>query len=241
MSVDIQELREIKDAELVLSEGGQIVSINNDDGYKGAGAYLKKAKTAQKMLDDKRKEATRPLDEAKAAIKAEFDKPIDKLKDIASKVSALMVSYQKEQEAIRQEAERKRREAEAEAERLRLVEERKRLAEEERIKREAQSKEQAEHEIKTLNKVLAMDKSKKATPVTPIVPAKPKAHGTRFCTYYSAEVYDFDALVQAVADGKLPKGYLQPNYKALDAAAKNMKEVFECPGVKLVKKESIAG
>ncbi len=240
MSVDIEGLKEIKDAELVLSEGGQIVGINNDAGYKAAGAYLKKAKTARKMLDDKRKEATRPLDDAKAQIKAEFDKPIDKIKDIASKVSALMVSYQKEQEAIRQEAERKRREAEAEAERLRLVEERKRLAEQERIRREAQSEEQAEHEIKALNKIVAMGKPKKA-PAVPTVPDKPKAYGTSMRTYYSVEVYDFDALVQAVADGKTSKGFLQPNYKALDAAARTMKDVFSCPGVKLIKKESIAG
>lgn len=73
-----------------------------------------------------------------------------------------------------------------------------------------------------------------------VPPAVPKLDGTSFPMRYSAEVTDLLALVKAVAAGQVPLAYVQANESVLNQQARALKESLVCPGVKLVKSQSVS-
>jgi len=60
-------------------------------------------------------------------------------------------------------------------------------------------------------------------------------------TTYSAEVFDFAALVKAAAQNPMLMGYLEPNMVALNAAARSQKDLMSVPGVKLLSRTDVRG
>lgn len=85
-----------------------------------------------------------------------------------------------------------------------------------------------------------------AQPVRPAVvevaaPIPKTVAGITQREYWSAEVYDFAALVQAVAAGDIPLDCLAPNLPVLNDHAQAMKALLAIPGVRAVNTPGLAG
>ena len=80
-------------------------------------------------------------------------------------------------------------------------------------------------------------------PIAPVVSNTAKVAGQSSRTYYSAEVVDVEALIDAVVAGTVPRSVLMVNQPALNQAAKDGPDVFEklFPGCRLVKRQGLAG
>jgi hypothetical protein len=74
-----------------------------------------------------------------------------------------------------------------------------------------------------------------------IVAAPPKAEGVSSRELWGAEVTDFRALVQAVAEGTVEIAVLQPNTTVLNGLARTLRAALNLPGVTAVSKRIMAG
>lgn len=86
--------------------------------------------------------------------------------------------------------------------------------------------------------VLAISMSAPAPAVT-LAPTVPKIAGVSKAELWSAEVFDLDALIKAVAAGDVPAMALLPNMTFLNGQARLMKKLLNYPGVRTVSKSSI--
>lgn len=72
--------------------------------------------------------------------------------------------------------------------------------------------------------------------------ATPKVEGLSYRENWNAEVTDKLALIKAVADGKAPLAYVEPNYTVLNQAARAIKQDLNAiPGVRAVMTKSVVG
>jgi hypothetical protein len=162
------------------------------------------------------------LDDAKSRIMKLFGPAAERLDQAEIVLKHAMIDFTREQEHLRQEAERVAREAaEKEAERLRQ------RAERARAKGKDDKAEDLEEQAETI-------------PV-PIVPSSvPTTSGVAFRTTWRAEVYDPKALVIACAKGQAPLALLQPNMTVLNQQARSLKKELQIPGVRAVSDEGVA-
>lgn len=218
-ATEAQGMEEVTAAVLAQAEQFAIVT---QEHYVGSADLLKQIKSKQKELDDVRRSMTRPLDDAKSRIMAFFQHPAEQLAAAEGVLKGAMISFTREQERIRLEAEQVAREAaEKEAERLR------RQAEKARAKGKDEKAEDLEERAETM-------------PV-PIVPSStPAVSGVAFRTTWHAEVYDPKALVTACAEGLAPLALLQPNMTVLHQQARSLKKELNIPGVRAVPDEGVA-
>lgn len=124
--------------------------------------------------------------------------------------------------------------------------------EQERARREAQAKAEAEArkaaEEAALAQAVALEKNGHkaaadavlAAPVVPppvyIPPTTPAGFGAATRRTWGAEVFDFMALVKAVAEGKAPIEAIEANTTFLNQQARALKGALSIPGVKAVEK-----
>jgi len=121
--------------------------------------------------------------------------------------------------------------------------ERRRLEAEERKRQEEAALAEAEAALAegaSQDEALAILEAPVAAPRVLPAPSYTRAAGIRNPTYYSAEVVNLNALIQAVAKNPAMVGYLLPNMTVINALARAQKEVFNLPGCRL-KKETKAG
>lgn len=137
----ISEIVEVTVAEKTLSQFGDAealattvdkLKITNNAEYTNSAEFLKQIKSTTKVLDDARKDITKPLDEAKKRVMDLFRGPIEKLAQAETVLKRAILTYSQEQDRIRKEAEAKALAA------ARAEEERKRKALEERAAKEAE-------------------------------------------------------------------------------------------------------
>jgi hypothetical protein len=118
-----------------------------------------------------------------------------------------------------------------------------RRVQEERLKAEAEARKQAEEARLREAEALAqagMTEAADAALDAPVdltafirEPQAPVAgNGVCYRANWKAEVVNLMVLVKAVADGKAPMSYLEPNMTALNQAAKAFKNTQEIPGVR---------
>jgi chromosome segregation ATPase len=129
------------DAHALASEATSLIPnaihpIESADDYELYGARIRDLRSAEKKLDEKRKDMTRPLDEAKRTVMDWFRAPIDRLQAARSQYEDRMREWDREQERLRREAQARAEEA-ARKERERLAKE---AAEREAREREAARK-----------------------------------------------------------------------------------------------------
>ena len=122
--------------------------------------------------------------------------------------------------------------AEAQREQIRK-EELKRIADEQEAERLAAIKpepivEKAAEPVRTQQPSVQQSKPAQQT-------AKPATTSTTQAVAMQAEVYDLEALVQAVASGQVPVTVLTVNWEALDALVATQGDQFNVSGVRLVK------
>src|SRR3990167_2714740 len=126
-----------------------------------------------------------------------------------SRIGGLLVSYDDEQE--------KRRQREQKA-----------------VQENAQIAEAEQHEA--LGDHVAADQALEGKGLVNLVVAKetPKVEGLTYRETWAATVTDKLTLIKAVADGKAPLAFVEPNYTVLNQAARAMKEELNLtPGVKV--------
>jgi hypothetical protein len=218
-ATEAQGMEEITAAVLAQAEQFEIVTREH---YVESADLLKQIKSKQAALDGLRRSMTRPLDEAKSRIMDLFRPAGERLSQAEDTLKDAMIGFTREQERLRQEAERVARlAAEKEAERLR------RQAERARARGKDEKAEDLEEQAETV-------------PV-PIVPSQsPAVSGVAFRTTWRAEVHDLKALVTACAKGQAPLALLQPNMVVLNTQARSLKKELNIPGVRAVSDEGVA-
>ena len=106
VSVDDSTIAQITEANS-LATTVRSLTISNNNEYANSGEFLKQIKTVSKIIDDSRKQITKPLDEAKRRVMGFFRVPLAELSDAEQVLKKAILSYQQEQERIRREAEAK--------------------------------------------------------------------------------------------------------------------------------------
>lgn len=143
-----------------------------------------------------------------------------------------------------QEMERKRREEEELLRQKAIKEEmeRRKKEEEDRLQQAAEleaagAKEEAEALIQE-----TVEENEKPVEVYIPPPETPKVklEGATVKEYWSAQVTDLKALCRAVAEGKCPVSYIEPNMTVLNGQARALKKEMSIPGVKPVSTSSVA-
>lgn len=218
-ATEAQGLEEVTAAVLVEAEQFEIVT---QEHYVQSADLLKQIKGKMSELDTLRRSITRPLDDAKRQVMDLFRPAEERLSKAEGVLKGAMIGFTREQERLRQEAERVARlAAEKEAEKLRQRAERAR----------AKGKDEKAEDL---------DEQAETVPV-PIVPSQvPAAPGVAFRTTWHAEVHDLKALVTACAKGQAPLALLQPNMVILNTQARSLKKELRIPGVRAVADEGVA-
>lgn len=196
--------REMIDKVRGFGERAKSFVVSDAESYAGAMASLQEVRTFIKELDENRKELTRPLDEAKKSIMAEYRPAEDALKaadyalvSATSKWSREQAEAQrKAEQAAREKAERERQRAEQKAEEYR-----------------EKGREDKAQEWET----------KAAFTPQPVVPnTVPKVAGVNTRKVWKFEIVDA---------GKIPAKYLMPDEKMIAGVVKAMGGNTEIPGV----------
>jgi len=203
----------VEEMALVKAQEARALVINTKED-------LEKADHLYSMLVELKKKIDSAYDDVIAAAhtawksalakKATFWKPVD---DEARQLKAKIGKYREKMEILRKaEEERLLREAIAEEEERKIME--------------------AEASPEMADEIL----SEPITVAPVVIPSKIKTVA-KFRTIWAAEVFDFDALVKAVADGRAPSIALLPNEKFLNEQARSFKHLLNISGVRPFKRE----
>ena len=197
--------------------------IESDIAYETAADFLRDCKAMQKDIREAFEEPVKKAHEAHKAMTGLRGKLLSPIEAADKRVKAKMAGWVEAKERAAREEEQ-RRQAEA-----RKAEEDRRLAEAAQL--EAQGRQQE------ADAALAAPVH---VPAQRVVAAPPKVEGTAVRKKYGAKVVDLDALVRAVAAGKVPLTLICPNQRALDSLAQAGPESFAIPGCELVTETVIA-
>jgi|GEM_PF-1141226 len=212
-----QEANQAKaEAEVILSIS-QAFAVASHDDFLAANAELQSIKKKMREIESKRQELKAPILDAGRKVDELFKPALAVLASAEDAIKKQMISWQREQERIKREAEEAARKELEKAERARV---------------KAIEKGDIEKVAKLEEKVVNI-----AATVAQ-APEAPKAKGFYITEIWSANVVDFGLLVKAVAAGKQPIDLLLPNQSALDALAKAHTTNLSVPGVLAVKKDS---
>lgn len=201
----------------VESMAGQVSvwPVTSPEQYRAAAEALKRLKGYQKTLDETRKEATKPLDEAKDTIMGWFRPAQEKVKSAIAHLAEAMISWDSKIAREREEAERRAREQE----------------EKERAK--IQKGIDKAIEKGDLGKAETLQAKQESVQVAVAAPASPeKQEGLAISETFFAVVVDFKAL---------PDEYKLANQSMLDKVAKATKGKAAIPGVKFESKKAVRG
>ena len=216
------------------------VAVKSNDDYEKSTAQLKDIKAASKKLEEAKKAMLAPFNEVVTKIRAMFKAPEDALANAEAHLKRSALTYYTEQERLRKEQERLQQEAirkaeEAARERARL--EAQRQAEEEAAKAAAPSAaEDDEWAVPSMEEPAAPAPIVgEVMPVEVAIPmviiAPPKASGISVRKKWICKIVD-PALI--------PREYMMPNEKALEAYAQSMKENAKLPGCEFEEVSSMA-
>ncbi len=120
------ELQTHHQTAVMLYESAAALKISTKDEAEMASGSLQKVKALSKTLDDRRKEITKPMDEAKKSVMALFKKPMDILENAERAFKKALLDFQMAEE-------RKLEAARAAAEMERLKEEQRLIAEQKKL------------------------------------------------------------------------------------------------------------
>jgi hypothetical protein len=214
-----QEANQAKaEAEVILSIS-QAFTVTTHEEFVGANAELQSIKKKAKEIEAKRQELKAPILEAGRKVDDLFKPALAVLTAAEDAIKKQMISYQREQERIRKEAEEAARKELERAERARI---------------RAIEKGDVEKVAKLEEKVVSI-----AATVAE-APQVAKVQGFSITEIWTAEVVDFKALVRAAAKDDALLGLLSPNREVLNDLAKGHKQNLSIPGVIAVKRDSAA-
>ena len=223
---------EIRDVVVLVKQSQEIVIKTQSENEKAA-VVLSAIKGRYKELDERRKQITKPLDEAKQRVMDLFRQPLDDLKEAESIIKKAISNFADEQERIVREAQRK---LEEEA-RKKAEEERRRKEEQERQWREKQAKLEAEGKFEEARKAQekadqrALEAQSVVEEVVPLVMTNIQTKGISYREQWKAEIVDIDLL---------PREYMLPNQQALDKVAQATKGTIPISGVRFICNKIVA-
>ena len=198
------------------------IDITDDEGLTSVGDLVKMLQRRRLKIEDKRKSLVGPLNGVVKDINELFKAPRERLDEIVGKAKKCMNRYVQAQQAIEDAKRRKERE-EAEAERREAEELAQQL-----LRLSDAGKETAEVIVKQAEKKVeiaaapARVETKRGNEASVITVKK-----------WKAEVDDTLAIVKAVAEGKLPVHFIQPNMRALQDFARELKEEQTTMGIRV--------
>lgn len=216
MSEVIEQEQELKQQALTVTERAKLVKISDQDTYDAATSML-----LQEIIPFRKKwkdywEGLRvPAYAAYQGILNKFNEGDKPAAEAERQVKSEIRRWDDEQERLRQEEQRKAQAA-AEA-----------AADEERLRAAIVAEESGASD----EEVSSIVDAPVVAVAAPVAPTYAKASGVSKRDNWKAKVTDMKALVKAVAAGKVPLEYLQPNDQALNARAKADKQTMNIPGV----------
>ncbi len=223
--------------------------VASDADYAGAGAVLIEIKHRRKVLDDKRKELVKPIDEARERVQALFRAPLLELDECERIVKRKLVDYQSAQEERRRaeqakadEAARKERERLAEQAREAERKAREKADADRRAAEEAAAAGRAAEAAKLAARADATEakaaekaeqlQERAATVVAPIIQREaPKVPGISPRVTYSFEIVD---------ESQVPDAWWVIDAKAVGAFVKSTKGARPIPGIRIFEVSDIA-
>ena len=209
-----RELESIKTEALSAFENAKAVVIKDQESYEFQGNRLRTIKTQWSEIESKRKELSKPFQQAIKQLNDFFNEPLDVLKRAETCIKQALIKYTDQKEKERQEEERRLRIA-AEKQTIKLE----KKAEKQELKGQ---KEKAEE-----TRIEAM-----AIPV-PVVDRKiEKVKGVTFKDIWKFRIVDIN---------KIPRKYLIPDEKSLGEIARSAKGKVAIPGVEFYSEKSVAG
>ena len=221
MTTDIEETAQaaVSSTEVALREA-EALEIASEDEYQGASLTLREVKTRAKDIEDQRKRILRPLDESRARIMALFRPAQDNLAEAERLLKQGMLAWTQGQERLRREEE------------ARLAEVARKEAE--RLQKRADKAAAAGH----YEQAAVLGGAADAVTAPEVVPPR-KPYGTSTRMVYKAEVVDKVALIQGVAEGKVPPDVITVNMPYLNQAVRALKDNLKWPGVEVAKEEIV--
>jgi len=210
----------VSSTEVVLREAEGLAITTNDE-FQQVGTRLREIVTRRRDIDDERKRLVRPIDEARARIQELFRPALDNLARAEQLLKGGISRWNTEQDRLRRIAE-----AEAEA------------AARKESDRLAALAERAAAAGK-FEKAAALEGAADSVPIAEVA-EPPKARGISTRESWKANVVDKGALVQAVADGKVPLDVLDVNMTVLNQMARALKSNLHYPGVEAVRETIVA-
>ena len=163
-------------ASRALAFANEIV-VDSQEKYELAGGAVRRTAALAKEMDAKRKEMTKPLDDAKKRIMDFFRGPLETLDQAGKVIERKMLAWKAEQDRIRREAEA----AAAEAQRK----------EREKLQRQADAAAKKGQE----EKAAALQAAAQAAPVAPVIAVpEAKADGISTRAVWKWEVVDRNAI-----------------------------------------------
>lgn len=195
------------------------LTITNNQEYLNSGEFLKRIKTVSKLIDDSRKELTRPLDEVKKRVMDFFKDPLEQLSAAETVLKRAMLGYQQEQERIRREEEQKA------IARAKAEEERKRRALEERAIKAEESGNTAKAEL------LRERADDVYVPAMATAPTLEKVKGISTKKVWKCRITD---------EAKIPREYLVINETMLNKMAQATQGKIPVPGVEFYQEDVLS-
>ncbi len=203
--------------ELILALVAKPILVHDD--YEAASTDRNLVNDLIKELENKRKELTAPIDALKKQVMARFSGPTDKLGALKAALENEMMLFKRR---LDEERERQQRELEAQA-RAEAAAEKQRLLELAKQELEKDETNKAEAILDIAEKVKA------SIPV--LAPVKIPSSEVATKKLWKFRVVDLQ---------KIPRDYLIPNEKLLQAIATGSKEQANIPGVEFFYEETIS-
>lgn len=247
----IEETKELLNEARQLSAVTQSMVVVTHEEYLLAGENFKEIGKKIQLVKERFKPSKDAAFKAHKEICALEKSVLDPIMDAESYLKRKIISWESEQRRIEREAAIKaQRDAEevARRERERIEKERAEQAkkdEEERLKVAEQLKKMGfEEEAKEVEEIKQVEQVILPEEV-PVIVAQPvekieRVKGVGIRTKHEAEVYDFMALIKAVAEGRQPTKCLLINQKFLNDQANSLKEECRIDGCRIVEVASVA-
>jgi len=198
----------------------QELTITTDEQYTNAGEVLLKLKTDYKTLDEKRKELTKPIDEAKQKIMDWFRPHLTNLQNGIDFVGSKLTEFVKKQEMVRKALEEKLAKEAKEKEEI----------EKAKIQKQIEKAEKSGNADKVQE--LQQKKADVFIPSGEVVISTPKVAGIGARKTWKHVVEDFKAL---------PDEYKLANNQMLSGLAKSTKGKMVIPGVRFYEDTTVGG
>lgn len=204
-------------------DSARALKVTTPEQAKTVAEDLRKIKALWKKVDETRKELKQPIDAEAAKVQAFYKPALDWLKEAED-------IQKKALEKFMDEEDRKRREAEARAAEAARIE---------REKLEAKARE-AEAAGKAEKADALRERAETVAITAPAPTPATKLAGIGSAFVYEAEVIDFADLLAFIVVNPMYHYLLKIDQTALDRIAGTLKDNFQMPGTKLVKKRSLS-